>query len=140
MYICMPIFTNGPHFSTKLRKSMPHSFVAPLLPFFPESIESQPSDDGSPSCEWALVGVIGSNQMRSEARKAELEKIKQRKTEHGMTIVNHRHPFSNQYFFLLPHSFLPSSPLLSLLPSHFLFYISLAHLPFPPSSSLLFRK
>ena len=131
MYICMPIFTNEPHFSTKLRKSMPHSFVAPLLPFFPESIESQPSDDGSPSCEWALVGVIGSNQMRSEARKAELEKIKQRKTEHGMTIVNHRHPFSNQYFFLLPHSFLPSSPL-------FLVFLLLVCLPSSPSLPSLF--
>ena len=108
---------------------MPHPYVAPLPPFFPASIESPRSDDGSPTCEWALVGVIRSNQMRSEARKAELEEFKQRKIEHGMTVVN-RHPFSNPYLFLLPQPFLPSFPLLSLLPSHFLFSVSLSHLFF----------
>ena len=81
---------------------MLHSYVATLPSFFPESIESPRSDDGSPTCEWALVGVIRSNQMRSEARKAELEKIKLRKIEHGMTIVNHRCPFSppSLFFFI----------------------------------------
>ena len=98
---------------------MPHSFVAPLPPFFPASMESPRSDDCSPTCEWALVGVIRNNQMGSEARKAELEKIKQRKIEHGMTIANHRCDFSNPYLFLLPQPFLPASLSSPSLPSLF---------------------
>ena len=80
-----------------------------------ESIESPPSDDGSPTCEWALVCVIGSNQMGSEARKAELEKIKQRKIEHGMLLltIDVLYPIN---IFLLPHAFLPSFHLLFCLP------------------------
>ena len=109
-----------------------HLLHPSLDPFFLESIESPPSDDGSPTCEWALVGVIRSNQMGSEARKAELEKIKQRQIGHGMTIVNHMMSFlQSTIFFRFPQPFLPSfNPLLSLLPSRSLFSVSL------PSPSL----
>ena len=77
------------------------SFICCTPPSFLESIESPPSDDSSPTCEWALVGVIGSNQMRTEARKAELKKIKQRKIEHGMLLLTINVLSSINIFFSL---------------------------------------
>ena len=45
------------------------------------------SGDGAPTREWVLVGMADSSQLGSPKRLAELEKMKQRKAEYGMTTV-----------------------------------------------------
>ena len=39
------------------------------------------------SRQWDLVGVTDSSQLGTPERTAELEKMKEKRTEHGMTIV-----------------------------------------------------
>ena len=50
----------------------------------PESVQS---GVGSPTSEWVLVGTIGSHELGTPERVAQLEKMKQRKTDHGETVV-----------------------------------------------------
>ena len=50
----------------------------------PESVES---GVGSPTSEWVLVGTIGSHELGTPDRVAQLEKMKQRKTDQGETNV-----------------------------------------------------
>ena len=52
----------------------------------PPPSESVESGVGSPTNEWVLVGVIGSHELGTPERVAQLEKMKQRKTDHGETI------------------------------------------------------
>ena len=52
----------------------------------PESVES---DDGPPTSEWVLVGMIGSSGLGTPDRLTKLESLKQRKTEHGETVVTY---------------------------------------------------
>ena len=54
----------------------------------PPSPELVKSGVGSPTNEWMLVGVIGSHELGTPERVAQLEKMKQRKTDHGETVVN----------------------------------------------------
>ena len=42
---------------------------------------------GSLTSEWMLVGVIGSHELGTPERVAQLEKMKQRKTDHGETYL-----------------------------------------------------
>ena len=49
-----------------------------------EFVQSQTSSDGSSIREWVLREVVGSTELGSEARKAEL---KQRKAKHGTTDI-----------------------------------------------------
>jgi len=50
----------------------------------PESVQSK---DTPSSRQWVLVGVADSNQLGTPERMRELEKLKERKTEHGETIA-----------------------------------------------------
>ena len=50
----------------------------------PESVQS---GDPPSSRQWELVGVADSSQLGTPERKTELEKMKEKRTEHGMTIV-----------------------------------------------------
>ena len=50
----------------------------------PESVQS---DDGPPTSEWVLVGIIGSSGLGTPDRLTKLENLKQRKTEHGKTVT-----------------------------------------------------
>ena len=52
----------------------------------PESVES---GVGSPTNEWILVGVIGRHKLGTPGRVKQLEKMKQRKTDHGETVVTY---------------------------------------------------
>ena len=52
----------------------------------PESVES---GIGSPASEWVLVGTIGTSELGTPERVAQLEKMKQRKTDHGETVVTY---------------------------------------------------
>ena len=61
-------------------KSVTH---VPSLP--PESVESPPSGDTSSSRQWVLVGVADSSQLGTAERTRELEKLRQKKAEHGTT-------------------------------------------------------
>ena len=45
------------------------------------------SGDDTPTREWVLMGMADSGQLGSPERLMELEKMKQRKTERGMTTV-----------------------------------------------------
>ena len=62
------------------------NILAASHPSIPESVELQPSGDGTSTREWVLVGVADSSQLGSIKRLTELEKIK-RKAEHGNYIV-----------------------------------------------------
>ena len=53
----------------------------------PPSPESVESGVGSPTNEWMLVGVVSSHELGTSERVMQLEKIKQRKTDHGKTVV-----------------------------------------------------
>ena len=50
----------------------------------PESVQS---GDTPSSRHWDLVGVADSSQLGTPERTTELEKMKEKGTEHGMTIV-----------------------------------------------------
>ena len=50
----------------------------------PESVQS---GDTPSSRQWELVSVADSSQLGTPERTQELEKMKEKKTEHGMTIV-----------------------------------------------------
>ena len=50
----------------------------------PESVQF---GDTPSSRQWELVGVADSSQLGTPKRARELEKMKEKKTEHGMTIV-----------------------------------------------------
>ena len=50
----------------------------------PELVQS---GDTPFSRQWDLVGVTDSSQLGTPERTAELEKMKEKRTEHGMTIV-----------------------------------------------------
>jgi len=50
----------------------------------PESVQS---GDTPSSRQWDLVGVADSNQLGTPERTQELEKMKEKRTEHGMTYV-----------------------------------------------------
>ena len=50
----------------------------------PESVQS---GDTPSSRQWELVGVADSSQLGTPERTTELEKMKEKRTEHGMTIV-----------------------------------------------------
>jgi len=50
----------------------------------PESVQS---GDTPSSRHWELVGVADSSQLGTPERTRELEKMKEKKTEHGMTAV-----------------------------------------------------
>ena len=50
----------------------------------PESVQS---GDTPSSRQWELVGVADSSQLGTPERTQELEKMKEKRTEHGMTIV-----------------------------------------------------
>jgi len=50
----------------------------------PESVQL---GDTPSSREWVLVGVADSSQLGTPERTKNLEKLKQMKTDHGMTIV-----------------------------------------------------
>ena len=52
----------------------------------PESVQS---GVGSPTSEWVLVGTIGTSELGTPERVAQLEKMKQRKTDHGETVVTY---------------------------------------------------
>ena len=52
-------------------------------------MELTSSGDGIQAREWILVGMADGHQLGSPERLAELEKMKQRKTEHGMITVTH---------------------------------------------------
>ena len=45
--------------------------------------KSVESGVGSPTSEWVLVGTIGTSELGTPERVAQLEKMKQRKTDHG---------------------------------------------------------
>ena len=49
--------------------------------------ESVQSGDTPSSRQWELVGVADSSQLGTPERTQELEKMKEKRTEHGMTIV-----------------------------------------------------
>ena len=50
----------------------------------PELVESPPSGDTPSSRQWDLVGVADSCQLGTPKRTRELDKLRQRRTEHGM--------------------------------------------------------
>ena len=52
----------------------------------PESVEC---DDGPHTSEWVVVGMIGSSGLGTPERLTKLENLKQRKTEHGETVVTY---------------------------------------------------
>ena len=62
-----------------LRKWMPCALSPP-----PESVQS---GDTPSSRQWDLVGVADSSQLGTPQRRTKLEKMKEKRTEHGMTIV-----------------------------------------------------
>ena len=66
-----------------------------MCPLFPppssESVQSS-SSHGSPTSEWALVGVIHSSELGTPERLTKLEEMRLRKTEHGETIVTSSTP------------------------------------------------
>ena len=49
--------------------------------------KSVESGVGSPTSEWVLVGTIGTSELGTPDRVAQLEKTRQRKTDHGETNV-----------------------------------------------------
>ena len=49
--------------------------------------ESVESSDGPPASQWVLVGVIGSGELGTPDRLKKLETLKQKKTEHGETVL-----------------------------------------------------
>ena len=53
----------------------------------PESVES---GVGSGTSKWVLVEVIGSHELGTPERVKQLEKMKQRKTDHGETVTYFR--------------------------------------------------
>ena len=61
---------------------MPH----PCLPPITESMKSLPSD-GTRTSEWVLVSVTGSSGLGTPERLKKLENVKQRRTEHGETVI-----------------------------------------------------
>ena len=63
-----------------LMKSVTHVLSPP-----PESVESPSSGDTPSSRQWVLVGVADSSQLGTAERTRELEKLRQKKAEHGMT-------------------------------------------------------
>ena len=58
--------------------------MSPKPPPPPESVQS---GVGSATSEWVLVGTIGTSGLGTPERVAQLEKMKQRKTDHGETVV-----------------------------------------------------
>ena len=50
----------------------------------PESVES---GDGPSASQWVLVDVIGSSELGTPDRLMKLETLKQKKTEHGETLL-----------------------------------------------------
>ena len=77
--------------------------------------ESVASDDGPHTSKWVLVGMIGSSRLGTPERLTKLENLKQRRTEHGETIVAY---FSSGYIntgspklVLFPLSHLPHQSL-----------------------------
>ena len=86
-------------------------------PFPPPSTESlQSSSSGAPpTSEWVLMGVISTRELGTPERLKKLEEIRQRKTEHGETIVTSSTlALRNCYLSpsLSPIPLLPHSPLL----------------------------
>ena len=65
-----------------ISKKMGNSGALNLPP--PESVES---GDGSPASQWVLVGIIGSSKLGTLDRLIKLETLKQKKTEHGETLL-----------------------------------------------------
>ena len=51
--------------------------------------KSVESGVGSPTSEWVLVGTIGTSELRTHERVAQLQKMKQRKTDRGETVVTY---------------------------------------------------
>ena len=58
-----------------------------MSPKPPPPTESVQSGVGSATSEWVLVGTIGTSELGTPERVAQLEKMKQRKTDHGETVV-----------------------------------------------------
>ena len=81
--------------------------MCPNLP----SPESAESGVGSPISEWMLVGVIGSHELGTPERVMQLEKMKQRKTDHGETVVTYFRSWHYKYWLskTLTFSLLPTS-------------------------------
>lgn len=50
----------------------------------PESVES---GGGPPASQWVLVGVIGSSELGTPDRLMKVETLKQKKPEHGETVL-----------------------------------------------------
>ena len=55
----------------------------------PPSPELVKSGVGSPTNEWMLVGVTGRHELATPERVKQLKKMKQRKTDHGETVVTY---------------------------------------------------
>ena len=60
-----------------------------MCPKPPPPTESVESGVGSASSEWVLVGTIGTSKLGTPERVAQLEKMKQRKADHGETVVTY---------------------------------------------------
>jgi len=73
---------------------------------------------GSPTNEWVLVGVIGSHELGTPERVKQLEKMKQRKTDHGEAYLGADVisvlAIQNSCFFCPPHAAHPPPPSSSL--------------------------
>ena len=62
---------------------MPH---LALLSSSLESNRSSPSRDDSPTSKWILASIVSSSKLESPERLTKLEKMKQTKSDLGMTI------------------------------------------------------
>ena len=67
--------------------SCAHLFPPPST----ELVQSS-SSDGTPTIEWVLTGVIGSQGLGTPERLKKLKEMRQKKTEHGETIVTSTTP------------------------------------------------
>ena len=65
-----------------ISKKMGNSSSLNLPP--PESVEA---GDGPLASQWVLVGVIGSSELGTPDRLMKLETLKQKKTDHGETVL-----------------------------------------------------
>ena len=83
--------------------------MSPKPPPPPESVQSGVS---SATSEWVLVGTIGTSELGTHERVAQLEKMKQRKTDHGETVVTcfRSRYYKHWLFKTLTFSLLPTSP------------------------------
>ena len=64
-----------------------YPIVSKWIHMYSLSPESVQSGDTPSSRQWDLVGVADSSQLGTPKRTTELEKMKEKSTEHGMTIV-----------------------------------------------------